>query len=238
MLKKILARMFLVLGPPITYAIRYVLLPFNRDIKMALQRRATELAADYVERHMRGADSVYSKLELLTMVMERVDLKNTKLICEFGVHRGNTINHIASLTNQTVYGFDSFEGLPERWRDGYKKWYLKLAALPRVRANVVLIKGWFDKTIPEFIKDHNQDIGFLHIDCDLYSSTKTIFELLGHQIKPGCIIVFDEYFNYPGWQDDEYRAFHEFLERTKLTYEYIGYNSLGEQVAVMIRDHQ
>jgi len=167
--------------------------------------------------------------------MEKAPLTNDKLICEFGVYSGYTINHIASLTEQTVYGFDSFEGLPERWRDGFGKGHFKVTALPKVLPNVVLIKGWFDETLPEFIKDHDESMAFLHVDCDLYSSARTIFEVLELRIRPGGVIVFDEYFNYPGWEEGEFKAFHEFLKRTGLGYEYISYNRLGEQVAVKIK---
>jgi predicted O-methyltransferase YrrM len=206
----------------------------SQDITKILQHKATKATADYVEEHMKNIDSVSSNLELLTLAMKKSDLGNNRLLCEFGVYSGQTINHIASHTNQTIYGFDSFEGLPERWREGFKKEHFKISTLPKVRSNVILIKGWFNETLPNFIKDHKELLGFLHIDCDLYSSTKTIFELLEHQIQPGCVIVFDEYFNYPGWEEGEYKAFQEFIKRTGLKYEYISYNSLHEQVAVKI----
>jgi hypothetical protein len=183
---------------------------------------------------MRNVDSVSKNSELLTMAMARADLEKNNLVCEFGVYSGNTINHISSLTSRTVYGFDSFEGLPERWRDGFGKGHFEVTSLPKVRPNVSLIKGWFSNTLPEFIKEHDESVGFLHVDCDLYSSTKTIFEFLESRIHPGCIIVFDEYFNYPDWENGEYRAFQEFIARTGLKYEYIGYNRRHEQVAVKI----
>lgn len=50
----------------------------------------------------------------------------------------------------------------------------------------------------------------------------------------GTIIVFDEYFNYPGWQEGEYKAFYEFINETNLKFEYIGYVEISEQVAVKI----
>lgn len=75
----------------------------------------------------------------------------------------------------------------------------------------------------------------LHIDCDLYSSTRTVLRLLKDRIKPGCVIVFDEYFNYPGWEDKEFKAFREFISETRLAYEYVGYNRLYESVAVIIK---
>jgi hypothetical protein len=74
----------------------------------------------------------------------------------------------------------------------------------------------------------------LHIDSDLYSSAKTIFKNLGHLIKSGTIIVFDEYFNYPGWERNEYKAFSEFIDENKKRYEYLGYVGIHSQVAVKI----
>lgn len=48
------------------------------------------------------------------------------------------------------------------------------------------------------------------------------------------MIVFDEYFNFPGWENDEFKAFKEFIEESQLKYTYLTYNRLDEQVAVKI----
>lgn len=234
MFKKVFYNLF----SPFRYAVRYELerqATQSMDINKTMLRLANEDAADYVAKNMINAISVDSTNVLLSTAFNRADLDAKKLICEFGVFSGNSINHIASLTEHKVYGFDSFDGLPERWREGYGKGHFNVTSLPKVRANVVLIKGWFDKTLPEFIKEHDGSVGFLHLDADLYSSTKTVFNLLGSRIGKGCIIVFDEYFNYPGWKEGEYKAFQEFISDSGLGYEYIGYNRVREQVAVLIK---
>ena len=240
MIRQILNNFFLTLSWPLRFAIRRELkdhaLNFQeQDLKLILQRRAAESSADYVVAHMKTVDSTTSRTELLTLALKQADLAKNPIICEFGVFTGNTINHIASIVSGIVYGFDSFEGLPERWRDGYTKGTFKVTALPKVRSNVTLIKGWFDQTLPPFLQQHKEPIGLLHIDCDLYSSTKIIFDLLAPQIRPGCVIVFDEYFNYPGWEEGEYKAFQEYLAMAGLGYDYIGYNCINEQVAVKIK---
>ena len=84
------------------------------------------------------------------------------------------------------------------------------------------------------MKQHRGPISLLHVDCDLYSSTKTIFDRLNDWIVPGTIIVFDEYFNYSGWELHEFKAFQEFREANRLSYEYIGLAPTGQQVAVRI----
>ena len=69
----------------------------------------------------------------------------------------------------------------------------------------------------------------------LYSSAKTVLDQLRGKIVPGTVIVFDEYFNYPGWQQHEYRAFMEFTEMHRIRFEYIGYCKNGPHVAVRIQ---
>jgi predicted O-methyltransferase YrrM len=206
----------------------------GKDIAFELQRRALRSTADYIQLKMNTVNSVTSSLELLSKSLEKVDFSRNGLICEFGVFSGCSINHIAMQVNQTVYGFDSFEGLPERWRDGFDKAHFKVTHLPKVHSNVTLVKGWFDRTLPEFLQEHVEPINFMHVDCDLYSSTKTIFELCANRIISGTVIVFDEYFNYDGWENGEYKAFQEFVVANKIRYQYLGYNRIHEQAAVII----
>lgn len=134
-------------------------------------------------------------------------------ILEFGVYVGTSINLIAQhRPSVPIYGFDSFEGLPDDWIAGFPKGYFDLGGnLPPVAPNVVLVKGWFDDTLPPFVAQHPEPVSFLHIDCDMYSSTKTVFKELAPRIVPGTVIVFDELVNYPGYRDHEMKAFYEFL---------------------------
>jgi len=208
----------------------------GKSILLERHRRALASTVDYVERHMRHVDSVVSKDELQTKAFKCADVSGGRLICEFGVWRGESINHIARMTTSQVVGFDSFEGLPERWWDGFKQGAFALTRLPEVEKNVTLVKGWFNETLPVYLAQNKGPVGFLHVDSDLYSSAKTVFELLEPRLKPGAVIVFDEYFNYPEWQEGEYKAFAEFLERTNLAFDFIGYNRNGEQVAVILRE--
>ena len=92
----------------------------------------------------------------LTYVFEHMKLKHKPdtLWLEFGVFSGKTINYISKFTNEKVYGFDSFEGLPEKWRDGFDKgWFNTNGNLPTVNNNVELIKGWFHETLLSFIQE-------------------------------------------------------------------------------------
>ena len=99
-----------------------------------------------------------------------------------------------------------------------------------------LHKGWFDQSVPVWAKDHPGPIAFAHMDADLYSSTKCVLDLLGDRIVPGTVLQFDEYFNYPGWKEGEYKAFMEFVASRGVKFEYIGYAAGGnaQQAAVRI----
>ena len=81
----------------------------------------------------------------------------------------------------------------------------------------------------------DEKASLIHVDCDLYSSTISALNILAPRIQKGTIIVFDEYFNYPGWQQHEYKAFNEFLEKNGLSCRYIAYNRRGQQVAIEIK---
>jgi len=204
-----------------------------KNLHRAMRRKAMQETLCFVEEHMSDTKSYGDKFSLLEAALASV-ASNTGLFCEFGVYSGSTINFIASRVPKTVYGFDSFEGLPEDWQPGVEKGTFRMKALPHVRKNVKLIKGWFNESVPTFALEHPGDCSFLHIDCDLYSSTKTVFEVFGNRIVKGSVLVFDEFFNYPGWKKGEFLAFQEFVSARQLKFEYLGYVMTNEQVAVRI----
>jgi predicted O-methyltransferase YrrM len=154
------------------------------------------------------------------------------LVLEFGVARGRSINHLAELLpEKTIFGFDSFKGLPETWRTGFRQGTFA-TPVPEVQKNVSLVVGLFAHTLPQFVSSHAGVVELLHVDCDLYSSTCVIFEHLADRIVAGTIIVFDEYFNYPAWRLHEHKAFQEFIARSGKTYDYLGFVPHSHQVCV------
>jgi hypothetical protein len=80
-----------------------------------------------------------------------------------------------------------------------------------------------------------EPIRFMNVDCDLYSSTKVIFDFLWKQIIPGTVIVFDEYIGYPTWKEDEFRAFNEAVEKYGWQYDILCFSFVTKQVAVRIK---
>ena len=156
---------------------------------------------------------------------------------EFGVFSGTTINAVAKARpDLKIYGFDSFEGLPSDWDMGQKnvkaEAFDRKGEYPDVENNVVLVKGWFDKTVPHFKTAHDRgDIGYLHIDGDVYESAKIVLDELNDWIVPGTIIRFDELccwryafgeaspsgkasrVLYTTWKEHEYKALNEWLDK-------------------------
>jgi hypothetical protein len=169
-------------------------------------------------------------------------------ILEFGVFQGKTITHLASgFPNRKIWGFDSFEGLPEDWflnsEDRISTrpaGYFALEKLPIVPNNVKLVKGFFHQSIPEWLeKNPIEQISLLHIDCDLYSSTKTVFDLLNRYIIEGTIIIFDEFYPWSGeekynlWKEGEFQALKEWVEKYNRTFEVI-YRNRHQQCSIRI----
>jgi len=188
-------------------------------------------SAEYHDEHFSTTRAFDTDLDLLSAAVALSKPKG--LFLEFGVASGRSIRHLAGQTGSQVYGFDSFDGLPEDWRTGFKKGAFAMP-LPEVPKNVSLIQGWFSDTLPAFLSHHSGEVSFLHIDCDLYSSTKCAFDLLGDRISSGTVIQFDEYWNYPGWKTHEFKAFEELKAARNLSCKPIGFVPDHQQAAFIV----
>jgi predicted O-methyltransferase YrrM len=143
--------------------------------------------------------------------------KPTGMALEFGVGGGESTSLIAA--HMPVIGFDSFKGLPEDWRDGFPAGMFAQDTIPHI-PNAELIVGLFEDTLPTF--DPPDHVGLVHIDCDLYSSTKTVLDHI--RLDPGTIVVFDEWHGFDGCEDHEQRAWREFVAHSDITWDVIGHS--------------
>ncbi len=181
--------------------------------------------------------SVASWQEVHDIAISHAHLKDG-LALEFGVLSGKTVNRLAQRTGWPIHAFDSFQGLPEAWRDGYPQGKFARTPFPAVHGNVTLHPGLFEDSLPRFLSDlgdRARPVRYLHIDSDLYSSAATMLRCLDQLVTSGTVIVFDEHFNYDGWRQGEFKAFQEFIARHNAAYEYLTYNHRHQQVAVTIR---
>ena len=214
------------------------------DVLHFARINAAASSARYYEKNALKARFFGSGYELLTYCVSECRAHaqaisaegKSPLFLEFGVHRGGTINHLASLLpEETISGFDVFTGLPEDWRTGFTKGLFAVSKLPEVRSNVELVTGLFSESLPPFLATRpNAKVALLHVDCDLYSSTVDIFNHLSPLLVPGTIVCFDEYWNYPGWEMHEFKAWQEWVNKRRVTYEYLGFVPSGQQMAVRL----
>jgi len=170
----------------------------------------------------------------LSFALGKVTIKG--LYLEFGVFEGQTINFIAKkIGSNIIYGFDSWQGIPEEWfiknslSDPTKSITFPMgswsAEKPKVYKNVKLVDGWFKDSLPVFIKETDiSPIAFLHIDSDLYSSAKTIFNHVGPYIVSGTVIVFDEWHAH----EHEQKAFLEWLQESDKTARIVAVTNTGQ----------
>lgn len=200
-------------------------------IDVAFWRAANE-AAKYYEEHLVGAKAFTDTVEMIRDGIKAADPAG--LFLEFGVASGRTITAMAGAHNGLVFGFDSFEGLPEPWYEGYGKGHFARPDLPDVPANVTLVKGWFQETLPGFLEAHAGPVSYVNMDCDLYSSSRFVLTCLADRLVPGTVIQFDEYFNYPGWRRHEFKSFQELVAERKLSYRYHSFLRRHQAVCVIL----
>jgi hypothetical protein len=209
--------------------------PMDKDYRDSPAARA--MVANYFG----DAKALNTDAALLKFGSDHVTMPGAFL--EMGACTGRTINFIAALNpEQRIWGFDSFDGLPEQWARtdlavpqgtfgvNVEGW------MPPVLHNVTLVKGMFHETLPQFKEQvlKSTPIAFLHVDCDIYASTRAVFDHLADNIVPGTVIVFDEFYNYPGAEENEFKAFQEFLEWSGKQASYLAYNQYFEQAVARI----
>ncbi len=209
--------------------------PRHMDIERAAYILAAFESAQYFQEHLRLARNLVQGPALLEFALDQASLDG--LVLEFGVASGSSMRLIAGRSPRfTVHGFDSFEGLPEDWTHFQRKGRFSSAGQPpaNMPPNCQFHVGWFQDTLPDFLTEHPEPVRFAHIDCDLYASTKTVLDALAGRLVPGSILVFDEFWNYPGWQHHEVKALQEFTDESGLDFAFIGFASAYTSVAVRV----
>lgn len=156
-------------------------------------------------------------------------------LLEFGVRFGTSIRILSDLNCESeLHGFDSFEGLPEAWHNEPKGSYTTGGVLPKVPSNVTLHRGWFDKTLPEYLQTSDKPIKIVNIDCDIYSSTKTVLNLLADKVDVETVVIFDELIGNQHWRADEFKALEEWAAENKIAYKFLAMSFYTKQAVIQI----
>lgn len=203
----------------------------RRDTLAAAERLAVASTARFVQQEMRRSRHFPYPHETLEHALAIAPREGMAL--EFGVFTGATLRLIAASRPGAVYGFDSFAGLPENWRAGFDVGTFGEADPPEV-PGAELVVGLFADTLPGFLVGHPGTVALLHVDADLYSSASCVLHHVGPRLAPGSVVVFDEFFNYPCWEQHEARAWQEYVVEHGVAFHYEAYTVDSEQVVVQI----
>jgi hypothetical protein len=84
-----------------------------------------------------------------------------------------------------------------------------------------------------FLKNNNPKINFVHFDMDTYSPTKFALEILKPYLVKEAIIIFDQLYNYIGWEEGEYKALKEVFKENEFKYKAFCLNS--SQVVIQLK---
>lgn len=214
-------------------AVRMFEVRFRRDTVFAGEVRAAKESEIFAAEHLAGAHQCPNPDDTMRYATDLVSIDGP--VVQVGTTRGTSLALlVAYLRDRECFGFGLSSGLPEDWRPGFAAGSFKQDGLPEVRG-ATIVDGPYEDTLPKFLDEHPGPIALLHLDVNLYSSSKTVLDLLEDRLVDGTVVVLDEFFNYPGWQHGEFRAWFEFIERTGIGFTYKGYTFDNEQVIVTIK---
>jgi hypothetical protein len=171
---------------------------------------------------------------------------------EFGVATGATLRLIAAAAARAsgggpaggvVYGFDSFDGLPEPWRPGFAAGHFARPGKEpppfdaSVQDHTELVIGWFEDVLPGFLEKRPEPVALLHIDVDIYSAAAYVLRALlaAGRLRAGTVIVFDELFGYCGFEGHEFKALYETVAAGGLAFEWIGSREMRAALRLTVR---
>lgn len=156
---------------------------------------------------------------------------------ECGVAKGGclAIMKFTSGKNNKIFGFDSFEGMPNITKEDVSEYnktdpltgfgkvgdnlsggidnvYNTFNKLNLNMNNVTLVKGFFQDTLQKENIDKIGEIAVLRLDGDWYESTKICLEKLYDKVINGGVIIIDDYGHFIGAK----KATDEFRMRNKI----------------------
>lgn len=174
-----------------------------------------------------GAQKSRDRFDVLSMAAGRTRGLPGRVI-EFGVFQGITLRHIGAAIgpDRRLTGFDTFQGLPDDWGQLLPKGTFA-TNVPSLegRANVNLEVGRIEDTLPAFLANLSEPVSLVHIDVPYYDINVFILERVLPHMPDGSVVVFDEYYGYPSYEDHEFRAWSEIRARFNLVASPIAYSS-------------
>ncbi len=151
---------------------------------------------------------------------------------EFGCYSGRTFSaavnaaRFLGMDDAEFFAFDSFEGLPATVQedDGYfeggsfatsRDDFVRIVQQKTGKrlADRNIIQGFYARSLTPELQASMGKVGVVHVDVDLYSSTKELLAFIKPLIVVGTVLIFDDWYCFaPGVNKGEMRALKEFLE--------------------------
>ncbi len=175
------------------------------------------------------------RYDLYEYLIESQKLQGPIDYLEFGVAAGLSVRWWVSHNthpDSRFVGFDTFTGLPEKWKMFKAGEMTNEGQFPVVNDERCSFEaGLFQQTVPKFLEKYIGDrAAIYHMDADLYSSTLYVLTSLAIKLKKGDIIIFDEF----GVPTHEFRAFQDFMNSYYLKFEVLAANNNYYQVAIKL----
>jgi hypothetical protein len=130
-------------------------------------------------------------------------------VVEFGVADGSSTRVIRQVSTKDIYALDSFEGLREPFENADIGAFA--GPVPDIQG-VTIVKGYFEETCTDALREKVGRVAFAHLDADLYSSTLCALRWLTPLLGNGSLILFDE---FVGGDKAETRAFADWQYETE-----------------------
>lgn len=177
---------------------------------------------------------------------------------EFGVYRGTSFISAYDAARQRgfdemrFFAFDCFEGLPEGegtvWKPGdfafpehlFRELIRKAGVDPQ---RTTVVRGLYEHSLTREVKTQHElrRAAVVHIDCDLYSSTKVVLDFIEDIIDVGTVLMFDDWYHRGFGPEPERhggaKAFGEWWLRDcfEVLYDLRGQQKMKEKGFVMVR---
>lgn len=142
------------------------------------------------------------RYQLYQFIMDHFGCADEKIVyLEYGVAAGASFNWFMQQNQHAesrFFGFDTFEGLPEKWGSFYDKGDMRFS-MPAINdSRGSFVKGLFQDSLPGFIHENSGLLSMakrriILMDADLYSATIFTLSQLYPHLRKGDIILFDEF---------------------------------------------
>jgi hypothetical protein len=186
----------------------------------------------------RGAKMCSDRVALYRSIIEATSEPKTYL--EFGTYKGESLFAMAAIDRQPesrFFGFDTFTGLPEDWRNfmhvdprGHfdAEGNVPVSDDRRIR----FVKGLFQQSLPSTLSEIPTGNRFvIHMDADIYTSTLFVLTFLDVAgiIRSGTFAIFDEFAN----AIHEFRALDDYSCSYRRGYQAVGATPHFQQTAIL-----